>query len=194
MVKFSKSVGTAVANQGGAMEADTISKNGASSKSQMSRANFLNYLVIVVIAVAAVFTSCDDGEETFTITFDSNGGSEVSSQTVKSGGKIIKPTDPIRDNYNFTGWTWSGGALWDFDMFTVDRDHTLQTRWTLKSNSNGNGNGNDNLQTSPITSIDETVTDIGSTNIASVILTSDEGVIATGNVSGGKLQINLPNT
>jgi len=31
----------AVANQGGAMEAETISKNGRSSKSQMSRRNFL---------------------------------------------------------------------------------------------------------------------------------------------------------
>ena len=42
MVKFSKSVGTAVANQGGAMEADTISKHGRSSKSQMSRSNNYN--------------------------------------------------------------------------------------------------------------------------------------------------------
>ena len=31
----------AVANQSGAMEADTISKNGRSSKSQMSRGNIL---------------------------------------------------------------------------------------------------------------------------------------------------------
>ena len=36
-----KTIG-AVANQSGAMEADTISKNGRSSKSQMSRGNFFN--------------------------------------------------------------------------------------------------------------------------------------------------------
>jgi len=32
----------AIANQGGTMEADTISKNGRSLKSQMSRGNFIN--------------------------------------------------------------------------------------------------------------------------------------------------------
>jgi len=32
-------IGTAVANQSGAMEADTISKNGRSLKSQMSKKN-----------------------------------------------------------------------------------------------------------------------------------------------------------
>jgi hypothetical protein len=35
----------AAANNSGAMEADTISKNGRSSKSQMSRENLLSYYV-----------------------------------------------------------------------------------------------------------------------------------------------------
>jgi len=40
MFDFSNLVSkTAVANQGGTMEADTILKNGRSSKSQMSRGN-----------------------------------------------------------------------------------------------------------------------------------------------------------
>jgi len=40
MLQFSDlTIETAVANQSGAMEADTISKNGQSSKSQMSRGN-----------------------------------------------------------------------------------------------------------------------------------------------------------
>ena len=42
-------IGTAVANQSGAMEADTISKNGRSSKSQMSRKNYLTFIVVFVL-------------------------------------------------------------------------------------------------------------------------------------------------
>ena len=44
MLQFSDlTIETAVVNQGEAMEADTISKNETSSKSQMSRENFINY-------------------------------------------------------------------------------------------------------------------------------------------------------
>ena len=46
MVHFSISIETAVANQSGAMEADTISKNWACSKSLMSRKNFLKKYVL----------------------------------------------------------------------------------------------------------------------------------------------------
>jgi len=43
MFKFSDlTIEAAVANQGGAMEAETISKNGRSSKSQTSRGNNIN--------------------------------------------------------------------------------------------------------------------------------------------------------
>ena len=55
----------AVANQGGAtfslakpMEADTISKNGASSKSHTSRIQLLSYLFVSILVVLAVFIGC----------------------------------------------------------------------------------------------------------------------------------------
>jgi len=49
-------IGTAVANQCGAMEADTISKNGRSLKSHTSRGNFLK-IVLTITATLFVFTS-----------------------------------------------------------------------------------------------------------------------------------------
>ena len=55
---------TAVAHQGGAMEVDTISKNGASSKSQMmSRGNFLrkgSFVFALFFALCSVFVACSD--------------------------------------------------------------------------------------------------------------------------------------
>ena len=57
-------VGVAVANQSGAMEADTISKNGRSLKSQTIRGNsfrkvVLNYSVIAVLVISTTIMSCN---------------------------------------------------------------------------------------------------------------------------------------
>ena len=40
----------------------------------------------------------------YTVTFDSNGGSTVSSVQVESGEKITKPADPVKEGHTFNGW------------------------------------------------------------------------------------------
>jgi len=68
MLQYSSSLRKAVANQSGAMEADTISlvlhevqaKNGRSSKSHKSRENFLNMkkvFLILIILICGVFSA-----------------------------------------------------------------------------------------------------------------------------------------
>ena len=67
MLQFSDlTIGTAVANQSGAMEADTISKNGRSLKSQMSRGNFFRVIFFCAsISGLLLFSGCNkDDEET----------------------------------------------------------------------------------------------------------------------------------
>ncbi|MCD8314100.1 MAG: InlB B-repeat-containing protein, partial [Firmicutes bacterium] len=53
---------------------------------------------------------------TYTVTFNSNGGSSVSSQTVKSGSTATEPTSPTRSGYTFDGWytSSSGGSKYSF--------------------------------------------------------------------------------
>ncbi|MDR9824000.1 InlB B-repeat-containing protein, partial [Vibrio sp. FNV 38] len=51
----------------------------------------------------------DDGEayieKLFNVTFDTDGGSDVDTQTVISGEKAIRPEeDPTKEGYTFTGW------------------------------------------------------------------------------------------
>ena len=58
MLKFSNLIGAVVANCSGAMEADTISKNRRSSKSQMSRGNFLRKVCFALLAACFIITSC----------------------------------------------------------------------------------------------------------------------------------------
>ena len=67
--------------------------------------------------------------QTVTVTFNSNGGSEVPAQSVEKGGKAIKPQDPVKNGYNFTGWTFQG-ELWSFIGFNVDSDITLDANWS----------------------------------------------------------------
>lgn len=43
-------------------------------------------------------------QTTYTITFDSKGGSEVKSITAEAGAKIEAPNNPTKENYIFVGW------------------------------------------------------------------------------------------
>jgi uncharacterized repeat protein (TIGR02543 family) len=59
-----------------------------------------NYTV-VILALPAV---------TYVVSFESNGGSAVTSQNVTEGQLVTKPTDPVRSGFTFEGWyleaTW----------------------------------------------------------------------------------------
>ena len=69
---------------------------------------------------------------TYTATFDSNGGSAVASQKVQYGSRISRPADPTRTGYTFQGWytAKNGGTRYDFDK-AVTGDVTLYARWAV---------------------------------------------------------------
>jgi uncharacterized repeat protein (TIGR02543 family) len=65
---------------------------------------------------------------TFTVSFDSAGGSGVASQSVVSGGRVVKPVDPSRSGYVFAGWYTKDGKALDFNS-AVKSDVSLVARW-----------------------------------------------------------------
>ena len=70
----------------------------------------------------------------YTVTFDSNGGSAVKAQTVKNGAKASKPADPAKSGYAFKGW-YSDKFLtkaYDFNS-TVKSNLTLYAKWEAES-------------------------------------------------------------
>ncbi len=70
----------------------------------------------------------------YTVTFDSNGGTAVKAQTLRSGAKASKPADPAKSGYLFKGW-YSDKSLtkaYDFNS-AVKSNLTLYARWTTKS-------------------------------------------------------------
>ena len=76
-------------------------------------------------------------ENTYTVTFDSNGGGSVASQPVKEGEKAVKPADPTRSGYTFKGW-YLNGVKYDFDT-PVTGNITLVAKWTEDNNGSGGG-------------------------------------------------------
>lgn len=68
----------------------------------------------------------------YTVTFNTNGGSDVDSLSVGYGDTVTKPADPTRDGYTFAGW-YSDESLataWNFETDTVSKDTTLYAKWT----------------------------------------------------------------
>ena len=63
----------------------------------------------------------------YTVTFDSNGGSAVTAQSIEAGQKATKPADPTKAGYDFKGWTLNGSA-YDFNS-AVNGDITLVATW-----------------------------------------------------------------
>lgn len=62
-----------------------------------------------------------------TVTFDSNGGSAVASQTVDDKAKAKEPTAPTRSGWTFEGW-YLDGTKYDFNT-PVAQDITLKAGW-----------------------------------------------------------------
>lgn len=66
----------------------------------------------------------------YTVTFVTDGGSSVDSQTVLSGESAVKPDDPTKDTYVFEGWYIDDQATEPYDFNTaVTGNLTLIARW-----------------------------------------------------------------
>ena len=64
----------------------------------------------------------------YTVTFSTNGGSEVASQTVESGKTATEPAAPTKDGYTFTGW-YNGDTAFDFET-AITASITLTAKFT----------------------------------------------------------------
>ena len=68
----------------------------------------------------------------FTVSFDSNGGTKVSSETVTNGKPLTSLTAPDKDGYVFEGW-YTDEALttpFNFGVTLITKDITLYAKWS----------------------------------------------------------------
>ena len=88
----------------------------------------------VFIAAGGRFTQSPSAQITgevigaYTVTFQSEGGSEVASQ-IRANTPADQPADPTKEGYTFIGW-YNGESEWNFET-PVATDLTLTAKWQL---------------------------------------------------------------
>lgn len=85
--------------------------------------------------VTAVFPrtagSSSGGTTRYTISFDTNGGSKLSNQTVTRNSVIKEPTTPTKDGFEFAGWYTDKELKTKYDFTSkVTKSITLYAKWT----------------------------------------------------------------
>ena len=74
---------------------------------------------------------------THTVTFNSNGGTEIAPKEVVSGLKIKAPSTPTKDKYVFRGWYEDSTFSKEFDFNTlITSDMTLYANWEAANSIN----------------------------------------------------------
>ena len=88
----------------------------------------------VFIAAGGRFTQSPGAQITgevigaYTVTFQSEGGSEVASQ-IRANTPADRPADPTKEGYTFIGW-YNGESEWDFET-PVTANLTLTAKWQV---------------------------------------------------------------
>ena len=69
----------------------------------------------------------------YTVSFESNGGSKVSNQTVTRNSVMKEPTAPTKENFDFDGWYSDKELKTKYDFSAkVTKSFTLYAKWTEK--------------------------------------------------------------
>lgn len=114
-----------------------ISDDGSMEVVESSYADGIISVTVEHLSVFAVFFE-DVTKKTFTVTFESNGGSPVNPETVKYGEKAVKPSDPTKEPTTFSVYTFAGWFVdpeltepYDFSK-SVYGDLQLYASWDVK--------------------------------------------------------------
>ena len=84
--------------------------------------------VLSIVSLASCSSSYSPSERYHTVTFNSDGGTNISSQKVKHGEKASKPEDPLKDQYIFDYWEYNQ-EKWFFAGYVVTEDITLLAKY-----------------------------------------------------------------
>ncbi|WP_138754073.1 leucine-rich repeat protein, partial [Paenibacillus sinopodophylli] len=153
-VAFNSQGGSAVASLIDVVEGSTIAAPTAPTRSGYTFAGWYgdagyatawNFSTSTVTANTTLYAKWNAIPK-YTVTFNSQGGSAVTSiANVETGLTIAAPTAPTRSGYTFAGWyrDASYATAWNFSTSTVTADTTLYAKWnaipkyTVTFNSQG---------------------------------------------------------
>ena len=93
-------------------------------------------MVLTLLPTTAFAADESPAVTNVTVTFDSNGGGEVKSQTIQQGQQVQRPADPVKEGYTFIGWydkndldnKYYNMPEWNF-RYSVTKDMDLVAQW-----------------------------------------------------------------
>ena len=141
-------------------------------------------MIFAIISLAGMLTiSGCKKKETYTVTFNPNGGTgTMSAQTFTEGeAQALTRNAFTYDGYTFTGWNTvqggSGASYPDGYTITATMDMTLYAQWTSNGTSGGGQQGGETPTPTPPSPAGSPTVETGSTEITGV------SVIFSGNVT-----------
>ena len=91
---------------------------------------FVSFIVgaLSIVPLASCGSPSSSGGKYHTVTFNSDGGTNIPSQKVRHGEKITKPEDPLKAGYIFDYWEYNQ-EKWSFVGYVVTEDITLLAKY-----------------------------------------------------------------
>ena len=135
-----------------------IAENGYTVSGAQTVTNEADSATITAVYAATGSKSSGGSGSTkrYTVSFNTNGGNKITSQTVAKDNSAKEPTAPIKENFEFAGW-YTDKELTTKYNFTekVTKSFTLYAKWTEQKQENGgsedvvnNNSGNENKESS----------------------------------------------
>ena len=135
-----------------------IAENGYTVSGAQTVTNEADSATITAVYAATGSKSSGGSGRTkrYTVSFNTNGGNKITSQTVAKDNSVKEPTAPIKENFEFAGWYTDKELTTKYD-FTgkVTKSFTLYAKWTEQKQENGrsedvvnNNSGNENKESS----------------------------------------------
>lgn len=98
----------------------------------MKRKLFVILLCILIVSMIGIsLVACNSG--TYTVSFETNGGSSVAQMKAKKGGKVNFTEEysiPVKEGYTFAGWKYYNGNDFKNDDIIYE-DTTLYAKWEI---------------------------------------------------------------
>ena len=100
-------------------------------KMSVKTADKLILVGIIVLIACMIFAVSHAG---FTVTFNTDGGSQIDNQKVMYGRLVDVEENPVKEGYTFTGWYLDKYCTKQFDVNkdTVSDSLTLYSGWEKK--------------------------------------------------------------
>ena len=135
-----------------------IAENGYTVSGAQTVTNEADSATITAVYAATGSKSSGGSGRTkrYTVSFNTNGGNKITSQTVAKDNSAKEPTAPIKENFEFAGWYTDKELTTKYDFTEkVTKSFKLYAKWTEQKQENGgsedvvnNNSGNENKESS----------------------------------------------